>query len=71
MEPKELDERRRTAEHDAVSVKRAEPRITLLNEPLRHHEADGALTAESIGELREDREIRMKPDAVEVTDPER
>ena len=54
MDPKELDEQRRVAEEQADSVQRAVPRITLLNEPLRHHEGDGSLTADSAGELDED-----------------
>ena len=57
MGPKELEERRRTAEEQADSVKRAVPRITLLNEPLRHHEGDGSLTADSAGELGEDGQV--------------
>jgi hypothetical protein len=47
VEPQELDERVRAAEEEAGRLKRAVPRITLLNEPLRHHEADGSLPAEA------------------------
>ena len=54
MDPKEHEERRRDAEEKADSEKRTVPRITLLNEPLRHHEGDGSLTADSAGELGED-----------------
>jgi hypothetical protein len=54
VDPKELEERRDTAEQTADSVKLAEPRITLLNQPLRHHEADGSLTAEGASEDRGD-----------------
>jgi hypothetical protein len=54
VDPKELEERRRAAKDEADSVKRAIPRITLLNEPLRHHEGDGSLSADSVGELADD-----------------
>jgi hypothetical protein len=54
VDPKELQQREHLPEEDADSVRRAVPRVTLLNEPLRHHERDGSLTAESAGELRED-----------------
>jgi hypothetical protein len=54
VDPKELAERRRAAEDEADSLKRAVPRITLLNEPLRHHEGDGSLSADSVGEAAED-----------------
>lgn len=57
MDPKELEERRRAAEEEADSLKRAVPRITLLNEPLRHHEGDGSLSADSATELHEDGEV--------------
>ena len=50
MDPKELEERRRAAEEQANRLKQAVPRITLLNEPLRHHEGDGSLSAESARE---------------------
>jgi hypothetical protein len=39
----------------ADNLKRAVPRITLLNAPLRHHEDDGSIPAESAEELGEDR----------------
>ena len=56
MDPKELEERRRAAEEQADRLKQAVPRITLLNEPLRHHEGDGSLSAESAREPRESRQ---------------
>jgi hypothetical protein len=71
VEPKELRERRHAAEQDADSVKRAEPRITLLNQPLRHHQADSALTAESTGELGEDRHVGVQPNPVQSSDATR
>ena len=57
MDPKELEERRRAAEEAADSLRRAVPRITLLNEPLRHHEGDGSLSADSAAELHDDGEV--------------
>jgi hypothetical protein len=54
VDPKALEERRGAAEDEADSPKRAVPRITLLNEPLRHHEGDGSLSADSVGELADD-----------------
>ena len=57
MDPNEHEEQRRAAEEQADSVKRAVPRITLLNEPLRHHEGDGSLSADSAGELGEDGQV--------------
>jgi hypothetical protein len=56
VDPKELEERRRSAEEQADQLKQAVPRITLLNEPLRHHEGDGSLSAESAREPRESRQ---------------
>jgi hypothetical protein len=56
MDRQELKKRRRVAEEEADSLKRAVPRITLLNEPLRHHEGDGSLSAESAREPGEDRQ---------------
>jgi hypothetical protein len=53
VDPKKLEERLRAAEEEADHLKRSVPRITLLNEPLRHHEDDGSLSAESAGELGE------------------
>jgi hypothetical protein len=53
VDPKELEERRHAAEEQADRLKQAVPRITLLNEPLRHHEGDGSLSAESASEPRE------------------
>ena len=58
MDPKELEQRRRAAEEDAHSVRRAVPRITLLNEPLRHHEVDGSIPFASPRETGEDRKDR-------------
>jgi hypothetical protein len=54
VDPKELEERRATAEQTAESVKQAQPRITLLNQPLRHHEDNGSLTADIAREDRGD-----------------
>jgi hypothetical protein len=59
VDPKELEARRRAAQEEADSPKRAVPRITLLNEPLRHHEGDGSLSADSAAELRDDGEVGM------------
>ena len=56
MDPKELEERRRSADEQADQLKRAVPRITLLNEPLRHHEGDGSLSAESAREPGDNRQ---------------
>jgi hypothetical protein len=56
VDPKELEERRRAAEEEADRLRRAVPRIALLNEPLRHHEGDGSLSADSAAELGEDRQ---------------
>jgi hypothetical protein len=50
VDPNELELRRRVAHEEAYRLKQAVPRITLLNEPLRHHEGDGSLPAESAGE---------------------
>lgn len=57
MDPEALEERRHAAKEQADSLKQAVPRITLLNEPLRHHEDDGSLTAEIAAELGEDRKV--------------
>jgi hypothetical protein len=54
MDPKEPHNRQQAPEEAADSPKRAVPRITLLNEPLRHHEGDGSLTADSADEPEED-----------------
>jgi hypothetical protein len=56
VDPKELEEQGRAAEEQADRLKPAVPRITLLNEPLRHHEGDGSLSAESEREPRESRQ---------------
>jgi hypothetical protein len=71
VDPKELDQRRRGAEQEAASLKRAAPRITLLNEPLRHHEGDGSLPAESGGELGEDARVGVQPNPAQSTGAER
>jgi hypothetical protein len=55
MDPKELEERRAAGEEIADNLKRAVPRITLLNVPLRRHEDDGSIPAKSAEELGEDR----------------
>lgn len=54
MDPKELHDRQQAVEETAESLKRAVPRITLLNEPLRHHDGDGSLTADSADQPDED-----------------
>jgi hypothetical protein len=54
MDPKVLEDRRAAIEEAADHLRRYVPRITLLNEPLRHHEGDGSLPAESPDELGED-----------------
>jgi hypothetical protein len=71
VDPNELEQREHLAEEDADSVRRAVPRITLLNEPLRHHEDDGSLTAESTGEFGEDGQVGMQPNPVQAPDAER
>jgi phage baseplate assembly protein W len=68
VDPKELEERRRVAAKVADSLRRAVPRITLLNAPLRHHEADGSLPVELAGERGEDRQIGVPPDPIQSTD---
>jgi len=55
VDPKELEERRAADGEVADDLKRAVPRITLLNAPLRHHDDDGSIPAESAEELGEDR----------------
>jgi len=55
MDPKELEERRAADEEVTDNRKRAVPRITLLNAPLRHHEDDGSIPAQSAEEPGEDR----------------
>ena len=71
MDPKELEARRHAAEQEADNLKRAAPRITLLNEPLRHHEPDGSLSAESAGELGEDDRLGVQPNPIEPSDAQR
>jgi hypothetical protein len=67
MDPKELERRRRAADEATDSLKHAVPRITLLNEPLRHHDGDGALTADSTGELGEDGHVEAQPDPLDTS----
>jgi hypothetical protein len=55
VDPKQLEQRLAADEEVAVNLERAVPRITLLNEPLRHHEDDGSIPAASAEELGEDR----------------
>ena len=55
MDPKELQERRAADEEVADNRTRVVPRITLLNAPLRHHEDDGSIPAQSAEEPGEDR----------------
>ena len=57
MDPKELDEQREAAQHDAEPVKRATPRIRLLNTP-PHRNLDG----ERGGEHDDDPEAGLKQD---------
>jgi hypothetical protein len=71
MDPKELHDRLQAVEHTTDSLKQAAPRITLLNEPLRHHDGDGSLTAASTGELGEDRQVGLQPDAHDSPDAKR
>lgn len=61
MDPNELELRRRVAQEEAYLLKQAVPRITLLNEPLRHHEGDGSFSAESAGDPGEDGRV-TQPD---------
>jgi hypothetical protein len=71
MDPKELEQRGHLAEEDQDSVRPAVPRIALLNEPLRHHDGDGSLTAESTSELGEDREVGVQPNPIQSTNAQR
>jgi len=71
MDPKELEKREHLAQNDADSVRHAVPRITLLNVPLRHHDGDGALTAESARELGEDGQIGVQPNPIQTAHAER
>jgi hypothetical protein len=68
VDAKELQRRRRAAENEAGRLKRAVPRITLLNQPVRHHEVDGSLTADSATELGEDRQVGGQPNPAATTD---
>ena len=71
MDREELDDRQRVAEEEADSLKRAAPRITLLNEPLRHHEGDGALTTQSTSQLGEDGQVGLQPNPFQSPDAKR
>jgi hypothetical protein len=71
VDREELDDRQRVAEEAADSLKRAVPRITLLNEPLRHHEGDGSLTTQSTSQLGEDGQVGVHPNPVRSPDAER
>jgi hypothetical protein len=71
VDPKDLEERRHAAEQEADNLKRAAPRITLLNEPLRHHEPDGSLSAESAGELGADDHLDAQANPIEPPDAQR
>ena len=70
MDPKELEERRRVAETVANSLRRAVPRLTLLNAPLSG-ERNGSRSGERGGELGEDRQVGEEPDPIQSTDAER
>ena len=71
MDRQELDDRQRFAEEEADSLKRAVPRITVLNEPLRHHEGDGALTTQSTSQLGEDGQFGVQPNPIQSPDAKR
>jgi hypothetical protein len=71
VDREELDDRQRVAEEEADSLKRAAPRITLLNEPLRHHEGDGALTTQSTSQLGEDGQVGLQPNPFQSPDAKR
>ena len=71
MDREELDDRQRVAEEAADSLKRAVPRITLLNEPLRHHEGDGSLTTQSTSQLGEDGQVGVQPNPIQAPDAQR
>jgi hypothetical protein len=62
---KELDGRREAAQSDAERVKRAAPRIRLLNTPL-HRNLDG----ERGGELGEHQEGRVEPTPLQPSNQE-
>jgi hypothetical protein len=66
VNPKELDRRREAAQRDAERVKRAAPRIHLLNTPL-HRNLDG----ERGGELDDDEEVGVEPKRVQGPNAER
>ena len=67
MDPQELEQRRRAADEATDSLKHAVPRITLLNQPLRHHEGDGSLTADSAGELGDDGQVEAQADPLDTS----
>jgi hypothetical protein len=64
VDPEELDGRREAAQRDAERVKRAAPRIRLLNTPL-HRNLDG----ERGGEPGADQDVDVEPKRVPA--PER
>ena len=66
MDFKELDRRREAAQRDAERVKRAAPRIRLLNTPL-HRNLDG----ECGGELGEHQERGVEPTPLQPSNRER
>ena len=66
MDPKELDERQAAAHEDAGSLKRAVPRITLLNGPLRHYASDDSRPTKGAGKPGEDRQVGVRPDAIKT-----
>jgi hypothetical protein len=68
VDAKEFQQPRRAAENEAGRLNRAVPRITLLNQPVRHHEADGSLTADTTTELGEDPQVGLRPNAAATTD---
>ena len=62
MDSRELDKRRQAAQREAASVKRAAPRIRLLNAP-PHRNLDG--------ELGEDHRLDVEPDRIQLPNAER
>jgi hypothetical protein len=66
VDPKELDGRREAAQRDAERVKRAAPRIRLLNTPV-HRDLEG----ERGGEPGADQVVEVEPKMVQAPDAER
>ena len=56
MDRNELEKRARAAHDEAYRLKRAAPRITLLNVTLRHYDSDGMAAIERARKFAEDRE---------------